>query len=59
MTELLKTLYITTPGTSLHLDGDTVRVYHPDRPGRHLLPLIRIDDMVVFNGVTVTDDLLH
>lgn len=59
MTELLKTLYVTTPGTSLHLDGDAMRVYHPERPGRHLLPLIRIDEVVVFNGVTVTDDLLH
>ncbi|RJO77693.1 type I-C CRISPR-associated endonuclease Cas1 [Nocardia panacis] len=59
MTELLKTLYVTTAGTSLHLDGDALRVYHADRPGRHLLPLIRIDEVVVFNGVTVTDDLLH
>lgn len=59
MSELLKTLYVTTPGTSLHLDGDALRVYHPDRPGRHLLPLIRLDDIVVFNGVTVTDDLMH
>ncbi|MFX0581133.1 CRISPR-associated endonuclease Cas1 [Nocardia nepalensis] len=59
MTELLKTLFVTTPGTSLHLDGDALRVYHPDKPGRHLLPLIRIDDIVAFNGVTVTDDLLH
>lgn len=59
MTELLKTLYVTTPGTSLHLDGDALRVYHADRPGRHLLPLIRLDDIVAFNGVTVTDDLMH
>jgi CRISPR-associated protein Cas1 len=59
VTELLKTLYVTTPGTSLHLDGDALRVYHPDRPGRHLLPLVRLDDLVVCNGVTVTDDLMH
>ncbi|MFC5288842.1 type I-C CRISPR-associated endonuclease Cas1c [Actinokineospora guangxiensis] len=59
MNELLRTLYITTPGTSLHLDSDTIRVIHPDKPGRHLLPLVRIDDIVAFNGVTVTDDLLH
>lgn len=59
MSELLKTLFVTTPGTSLHLDGDALRVYHPDKPGRHLLPLIRLDDIVVFNGVTVTDDLMH
>ncbi|GGK49196.1 type I-C CRISPR-associated endonuclease Cas1c [Nocardia camponoti] len=59
MTELLRTLYVTTPGTSLHLDGDALRAYHPDRPGRKLLPLIRIDAIVAFNGVTVSDDLVH
>ena len=57
MTELLRTLYGTTPGTSLHLDGDAVRIYHPDQPGRRLLPLARIDHVVAFGGVTVTDDL--
>ncbi|GAA5056703.1 type I-C CRISPR-associated endonuclease Cas1c [Nocardia callitridis] len=59
MTELLKTLFVSTPGTSLHLDGDALRLYHPDKPGRHLLPLIRIDHIVAVNGVTVTDDLMH
>ncbi|MEV6138159.1 type I-C CRISPR-associated endonuclease Cas1c [Nocardia sp. NPDC051990] len=59
MPELLKTLFVTTPGTSLHLDGDALRVYHADKPGRHLLPLVRIQDIVAFNGVTLTDDLLH
>jgi CRISP-associated protein Cas1 len=59
MTEILNTLYATTPGTSLHLDGDTVRVYHPDQPGRRLLPLVRIDHIVAFGGVTITDDLIH
>lgn len=58
MTELLNTLYVQTPGTSLHLDGDTVRVYHPEQTGRRLLPLVRIDHFVVFGGVTVTDDLI-
>ena len=57
--ELLRTLYVTTPGTSLHLDGDTVRVVHPDRPGRHLLPLVRLDHIVAWNGVTASPDLLH
>jgi CRISPR-associated protein Cas1 len=59
MTELLNTLYATTAGTSLHLDGDAVRVYHPDQPGRRLLPLSRIDHVIAFGGVTVTDDLMH
>ncbi|MBT8225825.1 MAG: type I-C CRISPR-associated endonuclease Cas1 [Dactylosporangium sp.] len=52
------TLYVMTPGTSLHLDHDAVRVYHPDREATRL-PLIRIDHVVAFGGVTVTDDLLH
>ena len=58
MTELLNTLYVQTPGTSLHLDGDTVRVYHPEQTGRRLLPLVRLDHLVLFAGVTITDDLL-
>lgn len=58
MTELLNTLYVQTPGTSLHLDGDTVRIVHPDQPGRKILPLARIDHVVLFGGVTMTSDLL-
>ncbi|TDC37655.1 type I-C CRISPR-associated endonuclease Cas1 [Micromonospora sp. 15K316] len=58
MTELLNTLYVQTPGTSLHLDGDTVRIYHPDQPGRRLLPLVRLNHVVMFSGVTASDDLL-
>jgi CRISP-associated protein Cas1 len=59
MTELLSTLYVTTPGTNLRLDGDTVRIVHPERPGRHLIPLVRIDHIVAWNGVELTSDLLH
>lgn len=59
MIELLNTLFVTTPGTSLHLDGDAVRVIHPDIHGRRLIPLLRIDHMVVWNGVDVSNDLLH
>jgi CRISPR-associated protein Cas1 len=59
MTELLSTLYATTPGTSLHLDGDALRLAHPQRAGRHLIPLARIDHIVAWNGVDLTDDLLH
>ncbi|MFF4772555.1 type I-C CRISPR-associated endonuclease Cas1c [Microtetraspora fusca] len=58
MTELLNTLYVQTPGTSLHLENDTLRVVHPDQPGRKILPLARIDHVVIFAGVTVTSDLL-
>src|SRR4051812_1399835 len=52
------TLYATTPGSSLHLDNDAVRIFHPDT-GAKRLPLIRIDHIVAFGGVTVTDDLVH
>jgi len=58
VTELLNTLYAQTPGTSLHLDGDTVRIFHPDQPGRKILPLGRIDHIVLFAGVTATSELL-
>jgi CRISPR-associated protein Cas1 len=58
VTELLNTLYVQTPGTSLHLDGDTVRVYHPEQPGPRVLPLVRLDHLVLFSGVTPSDDLL-
>ncbi|MEV0569284.1 type I-C CRISPR-associated endonuclease Cas1c [Dactylosporangium sp. NPDC050588] len=59
MPELIKnTLYVMTPGSSVHLDADAVRVYHPDN-GAKRLPLIRIDHVVAFGGVTVTDDFLH
>lgn len=59
MTELLNTLYATTPGVSLHLDGDALRVAHPERAGRQLVPLVRIDHIVAWNGVDLSDDLLH
>jgi CRISPR-associated protein Cas1 len=59
VSELLNTLYATTPGTSLHLDGDALRIVHPDRPGRNLVPLVRLDHIVAWNGVDLTDDLLH
>jgi CRISP-associated protein Cas1 len=51
------TLYVMTAGTSLHLDHDAVRAYHPDT-GPKRLPLVRIDHVVAFAGVTVTDELM-
>jgi CRISPR-associated protein Cas1 len=59
MIELLSTLFVTTPGTSLHLYGDAIRVHHPDTPGRRLIPLLRIDHLVAWNGVDVSNDLIH
>src|ERR1035437_7290514 len=58
-TELLHSLYVTTPGTSLHLDNDSVHIYHPDQPQVRRLPLVRINHIVAFGGVTITDDLMH
>jgi CRISPR-associated protein Cas1 len=59
MPEIIKnTLYVMTPGSSLHLDNDAVRVFHPDN-GAKRLPLVRIDHVVAFGGVTVTDDFMH
>lgn len=59
MTEILHTLYVTTPGTNLHLDNGAVRIYHPDLPQARRLPLARIDHIVAFGGVTITDVLMH
>jgi CRISP-associated protein Cas1 len=59
VTELLNTLYATTPGTSLHLDGDALRIARPDKPGRHLIPLVRVQDIVAWNGVGLSSDLMH
>lgn len=59
MNELLRTLFVTTPGISLHLDGDALRIAHPEKPGRYLLPLVRLDHIVAWNGVALTDDLVH
>jgi CRISP-associated protein Cas1 len=58
VTELLNTLYVQTPGTSLHLEADTVRIVHPEQQGRRILPLARIEHVVLFGGVTITDELL-
>jgi CRISP-associated protein Cas1 len=58
MTDVINnTLYVLTPGSTLHLDTDAVRVYHPDN-GTKRLPLVRIDHVVAFGGVTVTDELM-
>ena len=57
MTELLNTLYVQTPGTILRLENDSVRIYHPDQPGRKILPLARIDHIVLFRGATISDEL--
>lgn len=57
--DTLDTVYVATPGTSLHLDGEAIRVVHRDRPGRHLIPLLRVESLVLWRGVDVSTDLLR
>lgn len=58
-TDILDTLYVATPGTSLRLEGDTVRVWRPDAPGRRIVPLLRVESIILWHGVDVSADLLH
>lgn len=59
MTELLNTLYVQTQGASLHLEHDTVRIADPEgAAGRRTLPLRRLDGIVVYGHVAISDDLL-
>lgn len=58
MTELLNTLYIQTPGASLHLDHDTVRVVIPDNPQRNILPLRRLESIVVMGNIQISSQLM-
>lgn len=57
--DLLDTLFVQTPGTSLHLDGDAIRVVQPGVQGRRLVPMHRYDSMVLWRGVDVSADLLN
>lgn len=56
--DLGDTVFVSTPGTLLKLEGDAMRIVHPERPGRHLVPLQRVESMVLWNGVEATSDLL-
>ena len=58
MFELLNTLYILTPGASLHLDHDAVRVVI-DRETRLRTPLLRLDSIVTFGRIAVSPLLIH
>ncbi|GAB3214003.1 CRISPR-associated protein, Cas1 family [Marinactinospora thermotolerans DSM 45154] len=58
MTELLNTLYVQTPGASLHLDGDAVRVALPEGGPRRPLPLLRLESIVVMGNIQVSSQLL-
>ena len=58
MFELLNTLYVLTPGASLHLDHDAVRVVIEGET--HLrAPLVRLNSIVTFGSVAVSPSLIH
>lgn len=56
--DLRDTVFVSSPGTLLRLEGDSMRVMHPDRPGRHLVPLHRVESLILWHGVEVTPDVL-
>ena len=58
MIDLLNTLYVLTPGASLHLDHDAVRVV---ADGQMLLraPLLRLESIIVFGPISVSPLLIH
>lgn len=58
MTEILNTLYVQTPGASLYLEGESVRIVVPDDVRRRTLPLRRLESIVVFGNVQVSSQLL-
>lgn len=58
MFELLNTLYVLTPGASLHLDHDAVRVVI-DGETQLRAPLVRLDGLVLFGAVSVSPWLIH
>lgn len=58
MLDLLNTLYVLTPGASLHLDHDAVRVA-VEGETQLRAPLIRLDSIVVFGPVAVSPRLIH
>lgn len=51
-------VFVSTPGTLLRLEGDALRVIHPERPGRHLIPLHRVESFILWNGVDMSADAL-
>ncbi len=52
-------VFVSTPGTRLRLEGDALRVVMQDRPGRHLVPLHRVESLVLWHGVDISSDALH
>ncbi|KAA5606844.1 type I-C CRISPR-associated endonuclease Cas1 [Roseospira marina] len=58
MKQLLNTLYVTTPGTGLRKDGETVLIEREDSlPGR--IPMHMLGSLVVFGGVWISPPLIE
>ncbi|MFG2734295.1 type I-C CRISPR-associated endonuclease Cas1c [Streptomyces harbinensis] len=57
-TELLNTLYAQTQGIELRLEEDSIRICVPDQPGRRVVPLRRLDGIVVYGNITLTTQLI-
>ncbi|MFJ5266764.1 type I-C CRISPR-associated endonuclease Cas1c [Streptomyces sp. NPDC088387] len=57
-TELLNTLYVQTHDADLRLEHDTLRVQLPDTPGRRVLPLRRLDGIVVYGHINLSTELI-
>ncbi|MDH4230375.1 MAG: type I-C CRISPR-associated endonuclease Cas1c [Nitrospirota bacterium] len=58
MKQLLNTLFVTTPGTYLRIEGDTVCV-EVEREKRLQVPLHHIGSVVVYGDTMVTPSLIH
>ena len=58
MPEMLNTLYVTTQGTYLHLDHDTMRV-EVERETVLRVPLLQLGAVVCFGNVLVSPMLMH
>lgn len=57
--DLGDTVFISTPGTLLRLEGDALRVVLPDKPGRHLVPLHRVESLILWHGVDISSDAMR
>ncbi|MGW9676149.1 type I-C CRISPR-associated endonuclease Cas1c [Streptomyces koyangensis] len=57
-TELLNTLYVQTQGADLRLEQDSLRVHLPDTTGRQILPLRRIDAIVLYGHINLSTELI-
>ena len=58
MIEFLNTLYVMTPGASLHLDHDAVRVVIEGRT-RLRAPLLRLESIIAFGPIAISSHLIH